>query len=393
MASLVNVAVSVLGAAGILVAGLAPANGEQLPLPVPTVSIAQDVPATGVDLTSKSGRYVISGNALYDRQAKRTLKRFSGVVRSLTDDGRYVTYILDGKGSSITKPIMGNVQRTVKVYDRKTGRTRTATTTSSGRTLRPAWRTTCTADNDLCAEGASIDQAPQLQGGHMSGNGHYVVFCANYARRDRVDLYIKNWRTKKLSVVRGACSFDRDADAGGDIVQPPLISENGSTILLDGPRAYGEVGVGTWGPSRALLNRKRLVEVGGITPTMTHDGQTISVKGPFRSDTYWGEDPLPVTWYGVQSGASTPASPPGLQLDMRNASRRGRYFVQLVYQGQAQPALTITDRTLATTYDLGAALNAAGFLPRYTASPVLSGDGKVVFAPTEQGWVSISWTP
>jgi hypothetical protein len=369
--------------------GLTPVSAEQGNLPVPSVSIAQDVPATGVDLTSKSGRYVISGNVLYDRQKKRTVKRFPGGIRSLSDDGRYVTYIVDGRAGKA--PFIGRLQRIVKVYDRKKGRTRTATATSGGRALRPAWKGTCRADDGCGDDGFSITDGPQLQGGHMSGNGHYIVFCANYLKPDRVDLYIKNWRTKRLSVVRGACSYDNDADAGGQNIQPPLVNENGDTILLAGPRSYGEEGAGTWGPSKALLNRKRLVEVGGITPTMTHDGRVISVKGAFRSDTYW-DDPLPVTWYSVRAGTSTPADPAGLQLDMRNASRRGRYFVNLVYQGQEQPRFTITDRALASTYDLGAALNSAGYRPQ-NGSPVLSGDGKIVFTPTEQGWVSINWTP
>ena len=83
-------------AGGLLLGGLSPVSAEQVPLPVPTVTIAQDVPAAGVELASKSGRYVISGNALFDRQTQRTLKRFTGRVRSITDDGRYVTYIVDG---------------------------------------------------------------------------------------------------------------------------------------------------------------------------------------------------------------------------------------------------------------------------------------------------------
>lgn len=71
---------------------------------------------------------------------------------------------------------------------------------------------------------------------------------------------------------------------------------------------------------------------------------STSVTGPFRSDTYWDYDLLPATWFSVPTGASTPANPPGLQLDMRNASRRGRYFVQLTSRGQRPPLLTITDR-------------------------------------------------
>lgn len=381
-------------AGGLLLGGLSPVSAEQVPLPVPTVTIAQDVPAAGVELASKSGRYVISGNALFDRQTQRTLKRFTGRVRSITDDGRYVTYIVDGPAGKA--PFVGRLKRVVKVYDRKTRRVRTATTTSGGRTLRPAWQGNCRATEGCGDDGFSITDGPQLQGGHMSGDGRFIVFCANYSKPERVDLYIKNWRTKRLSVVRGACSYDRDADAGGDIIQPPLISENGGTILLAGPRRYGE-NVGSWGPSKALLNRKRLLEVGGITPTMTHDGQTISVKGPFSSDVVWDDAvPLPVTWYSVPTGTSVAASPAGLQLDMRNASRHGRYFVNDYFSpALARRLLTITDRTLGVEYDLGAALAAAGYrLPNSSGPrPVLTGDGKVVFTSVEQGWVAIRWTP
>lgn len=311
-------------------------------------------------------------------------------------------------------PVHSELQRTVKVYDRITKRTRTATTTTSGREIKPSWRTPCTRDNGLCDEGPSISRAPQLEGGAISGNGHYVVFCANYAKPDRVDLYIKNWRSKKLTRVNGACSYWDYWDDGRDHIYAPMISEDGNTILLPGRLTDSWAGSG-YSPSRMLVNRSRLVEIGGRTPTMTHDGRTISLMGELRP-TQPVEEPFPVAWYDRVTGSTAPSDPGCTRLSTTNASRHGRYFVAYRFGpgGGCErggplttPTLTITDRSAGVTYDLSSALRANGYeLPQAipggqtwpdghaaTPQPVLSGDGKVVFVPTTRGWVSLTWAP
>jgi hypothetical protein len=250
----------------------------------------------------------------------------------------------------------------------------------------------------------------------MSGNGRYVVFCANYVKPNRIDLYIKDWRTKKVKQVNGACSYWEYWDDEQDHVHAPLISENGATILLPGQLTEFEEG-SVWLASKALLNRSRLVELGGRSPSMTHDGRTISLMGESQPAGVVADVPaLPVTWYDLATGVGTASVPGCTPLSMTNASRHGRYFVAFRFgSGEgcerggplAVPGLSITDRTLGVTYDLGAALAGSGFTPPQavpgnqlwpdgsyaTPQPVLTGDGKVVFVPTEQGWVSLTWMP
>jgi hypothetical protein len=382
----------------------APVNADTPVLPVPAV-VVDPLPVGDVSVVSKTGRFVITSGTLYDAQKRRVIKTFpaSATVVSISDDGRYVTYTLPGKAR---RTILGQPthkwdykQATVRVFDRKTRTTRTATTTRTGKALKPAWRSPCIAGTNTvgqvpCEEGFQLPWAPQLVGGQISGNGRYIVFCANYTKANRIDLYIKDWRTKRLTIRKGACSFLRgEMD---DRILPPSVSENGATILLPGWLTYPE-GPGAWGPSKALINRKRLIEIGGITPSMTHDGKTLSIQGAFRSDEAWNrpESSLPVTWYHLPTGVQTPADPPGLRLTMQNASRHGRFVVELVGTPSLPLNLTLRDRTAGVTYNLTPALEATGYHLRDSTvpAPILTGDGKVVFVPTTQGWVMARWTP
>jgi hypothetical protein len=403
MKSLGSITVAALGAAGLLLTAVGPVRAAPTVLPV---SSAEVTPlSVGVQMASKSGRFVTTGDALYDTRARKVVKRFPSraEVLSISDDGRYVSYTLPGPRD---RTVLGKPthkwdykKRTVKVFDRRTGKTRTATTTRSGHALKPAWRTPCIAGKDTegpvpCEEGFELEWAPELVGGQISGNGRYTVFCANYATPKRVDLYIKDLRTRKLTIRKGACSaWSGELDQG---IQAPSISEAGGTILLPGPRTLDEGG-GKWGPSRALINRARVIEIGGYAPTMTHDGKTISVKGAFQNDSY-AYDEQPVTWLDLNTGTRTPADPTYLQLTMQNTSRRGRYVTELESPSSVahpiQLKLTVRDRTEGVTHDLTPALNAAGFSlgDSTVPAPILTGDGKTVFVQTQQGpWVAIRW--
>ncbi len=91
----------------------------------------------------------------------------------------------------------------------------------------------------------------------------------------------------------------------------------------------------------------------------------------------------------------TPADPPGLRLTLQNASRHGRFVVELVGTPYLPLNLTLRDRTTGTTYNLTPALEAAGYHLRDSTAPapILTGDGKVVFVMTDHGWVMARWTP
>lgn len=397
MKRLLTIAGAGLASVGLLLAGGGPALAETTPQPVSSAVVTPL--SVDVQSASKTDRYVTTATALYDTQARKVVKRFPSraSIVSLSDDGRYVTYTLPGASG---REVRGKLtsqwdykQNTVKVFDRKTRKTRTATTTQSGKALRPAWRSPCLAGSSACEEGFDIAWAPGLVGGQISGNGRYVVFCANYATPQRVDLYIKDLRTKRLAVRKGACAYEDDYME--DRLRAPSISEDGGTILLPGSGSSGEEGIGRWGPSRALINRARLIEVGGYAPTITHDGKTISVKGAFQSDSYTYDD-QPVTWLDLPTGTRTPADPTDLQLTMQNASRHGRYVV-IHTRDTSDPwgaRLIVKDRTLGVDHDLTPALAAAGYTLPDWSRPILTGDGRTVFVQTQQGpWVTIRWLP
>lgn len=394
MKRLLTIAGAGFTSAGLMLAGVGPALADTPPQPV-TSAVVTPL-SVDVQLASKTGRYVTTGNALYDTQARKVVKRFPSraSIVSLSDDGRYVTYTLPRtSGREVEgKPTRqwDDKQNTVKVFDRKTGKARTATTTRSGKALKPAWRSPCLAGSGACEEGFEIAWAPGLVGGQISGNGRYVVFCANYATPQRVDLYIKDLRTKRLVVHKGACAYEDDYIK--DRLQSPSISEDGGIILLRGQARTGEVG-GTWAPDRALVNRARLVEVGGYQATMTHDGRTISIVSDGNDDE---EGTRPVTWVDLPSGTRTPADPSDLQLTMKNASRHGR-FVVVQTRETSDPwgaRLIVRDRTLGVDHDLTPALQAAGYALPAWSRPILTGDGRTVFVQAQDGpWVAIRWLP
>ncbi len=345
----------------------------------PVVAPTATVSATGlarVYAVSKSGRYVVGDTGygsrvqLRDLKKGKRLKLFPLAARSfsISDSGRYVAFT---KGSRI------------KVYDRKKRRTRVMTKTRSGKRLRPAW----SASGEPADEDYAISDHPQLAGGQISGNGRYVVFCANYKVPDRIDLYVKYRASKKLKRINGACGYDYDPGPGTERINPPSISENGRTILLPGYTSTNEAGGATWGPSQMVRHRKRLVTIGSLFPTMTHDGLTLSLRGAYEGThdpgaTGPGWQELPVSWYDVRTGVAVPADPPSLQLTMQNASRHGRYVTYQASVPGSGFTTVIADRTLGVIYDMGPALASAGVA--YAGSgPMLSGSGRVLFVNTQ----------
>jgi hypothetical protein len=426
--SAISRGMGILAAMGMMLGGLVVPGVAALPPPAadaePVVPVVAVTPVRALPLVvSKSGRYVVQvvGGRLElrDLRKDKRLKRFPAGAQassvSISDNGRYVTYTVPGKGKTWDR-----TRRDIRVYDRKTGRTRSAATTRSGKSLKPKWRTTCVGDlNDpnatsatVCDEGIPLTAAPQLDGGQISGNGRYIAFCANYIRPDRVDLYIKNWRTKSLKRINGACSYSHDEDVGWDWILAPMVSENGSVILLPGAWRYGEDGDGCWEPSRALVKRREWTQVGGRAPTMTHDGQLVSTVGlPTACDDYSAAAHI-VWWFDLGTRTGRPADEPGLRVTMRNASRHGRYVTWFEYSDQPMDPVTgrypgerwlIWDRTTGQRFDLGAALLAAGYEPRLGGVwyghgpsvdyPLMTGDGRTVFLDTDRGAVAVRWSP
>lgn len=391
------------------VAALPPSTAEPTPL-VPAVEVThiEAVPL----VVSKSGRYVVQVVAgrleLRDLAKDKRVKRFPATAQassvSISDDGRYVTYTVLGRGK-----VWVRTRRDVRVYDRRTGRTRSAATTKSGKALQPKWRTTCVGDFDypgatsatVCDEGIPLTAAPQLDGGQISGNGRYIAFCANYIRPDRIDLYIKDWRTKSLQRITRGCSYARWPDPPEERILPPMVSEDGRVILLPGWRGESEDSAGCWEPSHALIRRRELIEVGGRSVSMTHDGQLISSVGLPTGCDDGSAAAHAVWWFDLATRTSRPADQPGLRLTMANASRHGRYVAWFEYGDQPMDPATgrypgerwlIWDRTAGKYFDLGPALRAVGYQPG-VGDPLMTGDGRTVFLDSDHGAVAVRWSP
>ncbi len=384
-----RLAIPLLG--GALTAGL-------LLTPAPASALTIDPQPTGLaDVfgASTTGRYVL-GAPLNKRLRLLDLTADSTVVKlprkaadpSVSDNGRLVAY---------TMPIDDWGQRRVMVFDRRTGRTREVTRRTSGSLLRPSWRGRCTLA--LCEEDQKMRYSPQLDGGQISGNGRFVVFAANFAQRNRIDVYVKNLRTGVLQRFTGA---GRPLVAEGDTeyIQAPTISADGNTILVPG-RLEAYESSDTWSPGRAIFNRSSVVDIGGVGNSITRDGRTITINGVFAG-TIEGI-PSEVQWYDVPTATSVPASPTQLRLTLTNSSADGRYAL---WKPDLASKLRIRDRTLGLDYDLYGALVAAGFGVTETAGApggflwgypdrkaVMSGDGQVVFVATDQEIQAVRWTP
>lgn len=396
---LLHSTISTVAILGMVVAapGMAMAQPDNRPahaLATPvTVSVTSTV-LESVYAVSRTGRYVLGTPdyyggriELWDLKKDKRLKRLPRAARSqsLSDNGRYVAYL---------KPIGSWGRGKVLVYDRKTGRTKNVTTKSNGSTLRPSWRNRCT--NATCSdEDQQLVDSPQLAGGQISGNAKWVAFCANFGKPARIDLFIKNLRNSKLKKIKGACQPEIE-DGDVEKVQAPSVSATARTVLLQG-RFESSEGDLTWAAGRALFNRSRLVEIGGLGNSMTRDGRTVSIFGDFSGTGY----PTGVQWYDVATGVRVPADPPGMHLTMGNSSRDGQYVLwRTTSTGQMQ----IRDRGAGVDYDLESALVAAGFTPDSRAgSPgdlwghtntasAMSGNGRVVFVKAaDEKILAVRW--
>lgn len=375
---------------GLLIGATAPAMADPVTITTTPTGL------TTVAAVSRTGRYIVGSAVDYGRWQLRDLSTGTRVVLlpkqaskpSLSDNGRYLSYLM---------PVGEWGRHKVMLFDRRTGSTRDVTRRSNGALLTPSWRGTCTLA--LCEEDQKLRYEPQLTGGQISGNGRYVVFAANFRKPERIDVYVKNLRTGALQVFKGAGQVWL-AEGDTEQLQAPSVSEDAATILVPGRLESYESG-NTWWPGRAIFNRSELVEIGGVGNTMTRDGLTITINGAF-SGTAEGT-PVGVQWFTVPTRTAVPADPAQLRLNLGNSSRDGRYAL---WKASMADPLEIRDRTLAISYELQAALTAAGFSVNSLAGipgsfvwgipdtkAAMSGDGQVAFVATSTGVIAVRWTP
>ena len=179
---------------------------------------------------SKNGRIVLGRltengpvviRDLARNKTLRTLK--SGPAysyKSISSTGRYVHFV-----KSYTKD--GCTYARPWVYDRVTNKARLAAATRSGKPLTPTW----TRPNQ-CPYISYTESAFEMHAvggpGQMSPDGRYVAFCANLTNPDRGDLYVKDMRTRKLTILQGLCHLTTEAHE----LYPVHVSESARTIMV-----------------------------------------------------------------------------------------------------------------------------------------------------------------
>ena len=198
----------------------------------------------------------------------------------ISDNGRYAVYTRTrANATSCFEPW---------VRDLKTNKARRAATATNGKSLTPAWRPTAT---DCPEEMDWRDQVTYSEPA-LSGDGRVVAFCANLKVADRLDLYVKDLKNKKMRMWPARARRRRTPTAARSGRSPPQISETGRVVLLPGFHSTGggeaysaAAGYHVWRPASILLNRSVIrTDVGGAWPVLTADGSAVYSIGPSTCD-------------------------------------------------------------------------------------------------------------
>jgi hypothetical protein len=336
---------------------------------------------------TESGPYVLRD--IVRGKTLRTLKsgsRYS--YKSLSSTGRYVHFT-----KSYTRD--GCTYERPWVYDRITKKSRLAAATRTGKPLRATWSRPNQCP-DISYTGAAFGMRFVGGPGQMSPDGRYVAFCANLKDPDRGDLYIKDMRTRKLTIRKGLCHLTTEAFE----FYPVHVSESARTIMV----LHNDAG-STWTYRATLVLKRRATreltlpgDAGARDLWLTDDGRSIFYGIGGAAD---------AGRYDTASGTVTPLGPgdplrgeviqPGDEYrDAVGMSRRGRY---VSYNGSRLDAtlgrvgvIGVYDRQAGQAVDLTAASGMALQVgnPPFPNSLVpiqISGDGRVVFI----GMAALRW--
>jgi hypothetical protein len=368
--------------------------------PVPTgIQVLIDVSKDGriaLGRLTETGPVVIRD--LVTNKTLRTLKSTgSYTYKSLSSNGRYVSFNKSYKKGACTysRPW---------VLDRRTGRARLAATTRAGRQLRPMWSQAsgCAQFSTAEASFGTYFHNGTVGPGQMSPDGRFVAFCANLIDPARGDLYIKDMKTRKLTIRPGICHWTSDVQE----LYAPHVTEAARTIMLP----FNDQGSTLSHRVDVLLNRTTLrtvavpdserlmltddgsaiyYQVGGTNDAGRYDTATAAVTPLFAGDPMRRDEIQPGKEYREPQGMT----------------RRGRY---VSYHGSriTDPSVDrvgligVFDRDTGVAVDLTPALIAAGVPLQITGNVVvpnslipaeISGDGQVIFFPAATGWVSVRW--
>lgn len=363
------------------------AAGPRALLPA-AVGVVEPTAMSSVVDVSKNGRFVLGvlggRYVVRDVVRGRTVRKLPSssayAYYGLSDTGRYVVYTRTRGGAPTSC-------YTPWVRDRITNRARSAATRPNGRPLAAGW----VPGGSGCPDEPSWRTQITYSDPAISGNGRYVAFCVNLTVADRLDLYVKDLRTRKVRTFEGVCSEATDAF---ERPQPPQISRTGRVLLLPGLHATGdEAGYNVWRPASIVLNRTTLVpNVGGAWPVLTSDGSAVLSISPNDCGGGFTSCPGGPQRYDVASAtmSTLAAGDPG----PGPMSRRGRYVLAISGTPGAY-RLAVIDRAVGASTDLTPRFAAVGLaIPSSISRTRLSGDGRVVFLSPDTPpatWYRLRW--
>ncbi len=351
-----------VAAAALLIPAPGPAIGSTGPVAV--APLATTLTPTGMNTildVSKDGRIALGRltetgpvviRDVVKNKTLRTLK--SGptyAYKSISSTGRYVhfTRTYTRSGCTYARPW---------VYDRVTNKARLAAAARSGKPLSATWSLP-----NQCPYISYTESAFEMHfvggPGQMSPDGRYVAFCANLTDPARGDLYIKDMRTRKLTIQQGVCHLTAEAKE----FYPAHVSESARTVMVLHNDAGSTAGYG----ADVVLHRRTVRNValpgnaGARELWLTDDGtpsSTASAARRMRGATTPSPAPRPRSTPAILCAMST-LQPGQESRDSVGMTRRGRF---VSYNGsRLDPSLGsiglvgVFDRETGQAVDLTAA--------------------------------------
>jgi hypothetical protein len=386
-----------------LILGLALVPGLVGFAPSPTSATAATKSKTSVAPTglasisevSHTGRWVNGEGGLLDRQTGTTTPALGtgGFVRDNPN-------LFLQNESSWEDGVNGYVVRREPIWllNAETGARTRVDSDSAGNPLVPAWT------GRGVSEDPSSKDSPQVivSTESVTRDGSMVAFCANYDVPNQFTLYVKDIVSGALTKRTEGCGAG-GPDPGGEYVRvdAPEVSFDGRVIHLRGAvYADGQEDLASFYRDTLVFPRssKATRSLNG-NGSMTRDGKTVfmrigvhahatadrtrgkvgiynvatkKVKKLSGRYTIYGNDPL---WFSA----------------FDKATWRGRF---VVYGNKT----SVIDRKTGRVYDYGKVMRRHGYPPNrvttsnsWSSGPMISGDGKVIFARSGGKYVALDW--
>jgi hypothetical protein len=390
-----------------LILGLALIPGLVGVAPSPTSATAAtksktSVAPTGLALISEvshTGRWVAGDGVVLDRRTGATTPALG--TGSFVRDNPNLVLQLDpdipiqgADGSQV-----GKRSGAVWLVDSATGVRTRVDADSTGNAMVPAW----TPNHDMEDPSWSDDLSIVVSANSVTRDGTVVAFCANYDDANRFALYVKNVATGTLTKRPEACG----TGGPGPLAEhawlfSPEISYNGRVIHVRGAlyRDGFDDPDPFWYPDTLVFPKSggssRVVRGQG---SMTRDGKTVFVRIGVRAFGAADRTSGRVGAYSVATrktkrlpGRHTIYGTDALHFSaFDKATWRGRY---VVYGNKT----SVIDRKTGKVYNYGKVMRRHGYPPnRVTTSnslssgPMISGDGKVIFARSGGKYVAVDW--